>query len=203
MCLRKYGESEENHVNEKEMLEYIPGTVMHKSKMGNVTGIDFLHKIYYISDGIKLSQVKEITGVDGTTLQNWVKRGWLLNPVNKAYGIDQLARILIINMMRDTVQLSRISFLLKYINGSVESRDDDIIQESVLYDYICKVLEIWCSQGLGQDLYMTIREVTAGYSERFTGARRRLERALDIIVRAYQATLIKRYTDSLIDEIYE
>lgn len=188
-------------MNEKRMLDYIPGTVMLKEKMGDSTGLEFLGKIFFISDGIKLSQVREVTGVDGTTLQNWVKRGWLLNPVNKAYGIDQLARILIINMMRDTVQLSRISFLLKYINGSVDSREDDIIQESVLYDYICKVLEIWCGSGAETDLRTTIEDVTADYVERFSGARRRLERALEIIVRSYQATLIKRYTDSLIDEI--
>ena len=188
-------------MNEKRMLEYIPGTVMLREKMGDATGFGFLNKIYFISDGIKLSQVKEVTGVDGTTLQNWVKRGWILNPVNKTYSMDQLARILIINMMRDTVQLSRISFLLKYINGSVESREDDIIQESVLYDYICKVLEIWCQSNTDKDLRITVSEVTADYVERFGGARRRLEKALEIIVRAYQATLIKRYTDSLIDEI--
>lgn len=182
------------------MLEYIPGTVMSKEKMGDVTGLEFLKKIYFISDGIKLSQVREVTGVDGTTLQNWVKRGWLLNPINKSYCMDQLACILIINMMRDTVQLSRISFLLKYINGSVETKDDDIIQESVLYDYICKVLEIWCDGG-EHDLRETVARVTADYVERFSGARQRLERALEIIVRSYQATLIKRYTDSLIDEI--
>lgn len=183
------------------MLEYIPGTVMPREKMGDATGLEFLQKIYFITDGIKLSQVREISGVDGTTLQNWVKRGWLLNPVNKMYGIDQLARILIINMMRDTVQLSRISFLLRYINGSVESRDDDIIQESVLYDYICKVLEIWCTSDSAVDLRQTIADVTKDYRERFGGARRRLERALEIIVRSYQATLIKRFTDTLFEEI--
>lgn len=188
-------------MNERRMLEYVPGTMMLSEKMGDITGLEFLKKIYFISDGIKLSQVKEITGVDGTTLQNWVKRGWILNPVNKAYGMDQLARILIINMMRDAVQLSRISFLLKYINGSVDSREDDIIQESILYDYICKVLESWCSSGSGSDLRMIIADITYDYKERFTGARRRLERALEIIVRAYQATLIKRFTDSLFEEI--
>lgn len=188
-------------MNENRMLEYIPGTVMLRDKMGDVTGLEFLKKIYFITDGIKLSQVREITGVDGTTLQNWVKRGWILNPVNKTYGIDQLARILIINMMRDTVQLSRISFLLKYINGSVDSRDDDIIQESLLYSYICKVLDIWCSSGSDVDLRITIANVTADYKERFGGARRRHERALEIIVRSYQATLIKRFTDTLFDEI--
>ena len=188
-------------MNENRMLEYIPGTVMTREKMGNVVGLEFLRKIFFITDGIKLSQIREITGVDGTTLQNWVKRGWILNPVNKMYGIDQLATIMIINMMRDTVQLSRISFLLKYINGSVETKDDDIIQESVLYDYICKVLDIWCSNDSGIDLRTIIADVTADYKEIFRGARRRLERALEIIVRAYQATLIKRFTDSLFDDI--
>lgn len=183
------------------MLEYIPGTTMLREKMGGIAGIEFLKKIYFISDGIKLSQVKEISGVDGTTLQNWVKRGWILNPINKAYGMDQLARILIINMMRDAVQLSRISFLLKYINGSVDSKDDDIIQESLLYDYICKVLEAWCRNGAGSDLRVIIADITYDYNERFSGARRRLERALEIIVRAYQATLIKRFTDTLFEEI--
>lgn len=188
-------------MNEGKMLEFIPGTIMFREKMGNAVGLEFLRKIYYITDGIKLSQIREITGVDGTTLQNWIKRGWLLNPINKMYGIDQLARILIINMMRDTVQLSRISFLLKYINGSIDTVDDDIIQESVLYDYICKVLDIWCSSDADVDLRITIANVTRDYKERFGGARRRLERALEIIVRSYQATLIKRFTDTLFDEI--
>ena len=126
----------------EEMTEFVPGTVMARSASDNATGMEFLHRVYFVSDGIKLSQLREISGVDGTTLQNWVKRGWLLNPVNKLYGIDQLARILIINMMRDTVQLSRISFLLSYINGRIDTADDDIVQESVLYDYICRVLDI-------------------------------------------------------------
>ena len=59
---------------------YIPGTVLNREKMGGVTGDAFLSKIFFVTDGIMLGQIREITGVDGTTLQNWVKRGWLMRP---------------------------------------------------------------------------------------------------------------------------
>ena len=32
--------------------EYIPGTILRRDAMGDVTGIDFLNKIFFISDGI-------------------------------------------------------------------------------------------------------------------------------------------------------
>jgi DNA-binding transcriptional MerR regulator len=146
-----------------------------------------------------LAQVREITGIDGTTLQNWLKRGWVASPAKKAYSKEHLARILIINMLRDTMQLSQIIFLLTYVNGN--DPRDSIIPESLLYDYICKVLEAWCRNGAGSDLRVIIADITYDYNERFSGARRRLERALEIIVRAYQATLIKRFTDTLFEEI--
>ena len=185
----------------EEMTEFVPGTVMARSASDNATGMEFLHRVYFVSDGIKLSQLREISGVDGTTLQNWVKRGWLLNPVNKLYGIDQLARILIINMMTDTVQLSRISFLLSYINGRIDTADDDIVQESVLYDYICRVLDIIDPDAPDARLRHVIAEVTSDYEERFPGAGDRLTTALEIIVRAYQATILKRHTDKLFEKI--
>lgn len=181
--------------------EYIPGTILLRERMGGATGLEFLRRVYYITDGIKLSQVREISGLDGSTLQNWVKRGWILNPVNKTYGIDQLARILIINMMRDTVRLSRISFLLRYINGSLDTTDDDIASESALYDYICRVLDGMNNGEAKGNMHDVIAYATSGYIERFDGARGRLERALEIIACSYRATQIKRYTDELLDEL--
>ena len=53
----------------------IPGTLMDKVKMGNVTGMEFLEKIFYITDGIMLSQIRALSGIDGSTPQNWTKRG--------------------------------------------------------------------------------------------------------------------------------
>ena len=119
----------------------IPGTRLSKADMGNVTGLDFLSKVFYISDGVMLSQIREVSGIDGSTLQNWTKRGWVENARLKKYNIDQVAHILIINMLRSCIQLDKIAFLLHYINGRVDDRSDDIIRDSVLYDYICRILE--------------------------------------------------------------
>ena len=88
---------------------YIPGTVVDRTKMNGAAGESFLDKVFYITEGIMLTQVREITGIDGTTLQNWLKRGWVASPKGKYYTKEHLARILLIAMMRDTMQLARVS----------------------------------------------------------------------------------------------
>ena len=183
--------------------ELIPGTILHRSQMGDVTGLEFLSKIFFISDGVMLTQIREISGIDGSTLQNWTKRGWVANSKLKKYDINQIAHILIINMLRSCMQLDRIASLIQYINGSVDDRSDDIIEDSVLYDYICKILDKLmtydlCSLG---SIRQAIEEETAGYKEVMPGARERLSRALEVIVVAYYASLIKKHADSLTEEL--
>lgn len=184
--------------------EFIPGTKLLRSGLGGVTGIDFLSKIFFISDGIMLTQIREISGIDGSTLQNWTKRGWVENSKLKRYSIDQVAHILIINMLRSCMQLDKIAALIQYINGSVNDRSDDIIADSQLYDYICRILDRLmsydvCSLG---SVRKAICEITSGYTENMSGARERLTNALEIIVIAYYAALIKKHSDSLLDTLF-
>ena len=181
----------------------IPGTRLRKAEMGNVTGMEFLSKVFFISEGIMLSQIREVSGIDGSTLQNWTKRGWVANAKLKKYNIDQVAHILIINMLRSCIQLDRIAFLLHYINGRVDDRSDDIIRDSVLYDYICRILERLgeqetCSMSSIKEV---IADQIAGYEEAIPGAHTRLAHALEIIVVAYYAALIKRHSDELLTDL--
>ena len=181
----------------------IPGTILDRKQMGDVTGLEFLNKIFYISDGIMLSQIREISGIDGSTLQNWTKRGWVANSKLKRYDIDQLAHILIINMLRSCMQLDRIAFLIKYINGSVDDRQDDIISDSELYDYICRILDRIVAGGMAEsDLPEYISQETCNYREKVGGARRRLNIALEIILTAYYAALIKQKADNMLERLY-
>ena len=184
-------------------LTQIPGTVLERQKMGGVTGMEFLNKIFFISDGIMLAQIREIAGVDGSTLQNWLKRGWVVNPVNKMYNKEQLSRILIINILRDTMQLSDISFVLTYVNGDTARQEDDIISESRLYDYICRLVDMLTGMGeLTRDtLRDQIEECTSDYVEKMSGARRRLNSALEIIILSLYANVIKRHADTLIEKL--
>ncbi|MEA4831192.1 MAG: DUF1836 domain-containing protein [Oscillospiraceae bacterium] len=181
----------------------IPGTVLEKISMGNVTGIEFLDKIFYITDGIMLAQIKEISGIDGSTLQNWVKRRWIPNPKNKKYSKDTVARILIVNMMRKSLSLEKIDFLLKYINGDLNCCDDDIIPESVLYGYICDIIErmMEIEDASGETLRGCIEKYTEKYEEKVTGARRRLISALEIIVVSYYSTMLQLYCNELYEKL--
>ena len=181
----------------------IPGTILKRKDMGNVTGIEFLNKIFYITDGIMLTEIREISGIDGTTLQNWTKRGWVANSKLKRYNKDQLAHILIINMLRSCMQLDRIAFLIRYINGSVTDRTDDIIRDAELYDYICRILDKLMEGGScnPEGLRRCIAELTKDYKEKITGARRRLEKALEIIVFAYYASILKQHSDRMTEKL--
>ena len=173
----------------------IPGTILKKSAMGNTTGLDFLQKIFYITDGIMMSQIRSISGID--------KRNWVANAKLKKYDIDQVAHILIINMLRSCMQLDRIAFLIRYINGNVDSHGDDIIRDSILYDYICRIIDRLTESDTvpEQSIKRYIAEVTADYDEKISGARKRLERALEIIIIAYYASLMKQRSDALLEEL--
>ena len=178
----------------------IPGTRLKKNDMGNVTGLEFLSKVFYISEGVMLSQIREVSGIDGSTLQNWTKRGWVANARLKKYNIDQVAHILIINMLRSCIQLDHIAFLLQYINGKIEDTSDDIIRDSVLYDYICRILEALTREDTASKatIKAVIAEQIADYKEAMPGARDRLATALEIIVTAYYAALIKKSSDEML-----
>lgn len=180
---------------------FIPGTIVDRSKMNGAAGESFLDKVFYITDGIMLTQVREITGIDGTTLQNWLKRGWVASPRGKYYTKEHLARILLIAMMRDTMQLGKIAEVLSYINGKVGDETDDIIPESVLYGYVCRVVDILAdgdSAGLNA-LDTAVDTVLADYEERYAGAKKRLTRGISIIVTAYYATLVKHHAEDMIE----
>ena len=178
----------------------IPGTRLKKHDMGNVTGLEFLSKVFYISEGVMLSQIREVSGIDGSTLQNWTKRGWVANARLKKYNIDQVAHILIINMLRSCIQLDHIAYLLQYINGKIDDTSDDIIRDSVLYDYICRILEALTREDVASKA--TIKDVItrqiADYEEATPGAHNRLSTALEIIVTAYYAALIKKSSDEML-----
>lgn len=186
---------------ESEQVNNIPGTILNRDKMDGATGLEFLDKVFFITDKIMLAQIREITGIDGTTLQNWLKRGWVGTPNKKSYTKEHLARILIINMMRDTMQLSRIIFILQYVNG--KSEEDKIVKESVLYGYICKVLDRLSENGeiSGAGIDGIISDVLSDYEELVSGAGRRLSVGIKVITITYYSALIKAEAEAILDSL--
>jgi hypothetical protein len=176
----------------------IPGTNLKRADLGGLTGKAFLDQLFMVSDGVMLSQIRKIAGIDGSTLQNWTKRGWVPNAQLKRYGVDQVAHILLINMLRSCLQLERIMWLFQYVNGVLEDRSDDIITASGLYDAICKTLDYLDAEEecTIESIRPMIERAIVDYVEPVEGARERLTNALEIIVGSYCASMIKRASDA-------
>ena len=62
---------------------FLPGTVFPVEDVGREGGRAFFDKVFFVSEHIMLSHIREITGLDAMALQNWVKRKWVPNPERK------------------------------------------------------------------------------------------------------------------------
>lgn len=142
------------------MLETIPGTVLKFNSAVADDCYSVIAPLLTVTKGLTLAQVRELTGLESSTIQNWVKRGWVKNPKEKRYGEEQLMRIVLINMMRGSMQLEQIAFLMSYINGSVEDRSDDILPDRELFNILCSIIYI-CEQNSISDTQYLDRVIDA------------------------------------------
>ena len=59
----------------------MPGTVMPFPNRAEAP-FAVIEEMLLAAGGFSLSQLSALTGLEGTTIQNWVKRGWILKPKN-------------------------------------------------------------------------------------------------------------------------
>ena len=122
------------------MNRLIPGTTMKFSEQARESAFSLISPVLEATGGLTLSQLSKLTGLEGTTLKNWIKRGWVSATKGKKYSEKQILRILLINMLRKAMKLEDIANLMRYINGDVEDTSDDIVEEVLLYDMLCRII---------------------------------------------------------------
>ena len=110
----------------------LPGTTL-EGLRSNADRTDGLFQSMFLAGGMVLSQVASITGLEPYTIQNWVKRGFLTPPKNKRYDMEQVCRIININMLKGALPLEQTCSLLSYINGALDDESDDLIDDTRLY----------------------------------------------------------------------
>lgn len=166
-------------------MEYLPGTILPWTSAGKRPAFSLLDPIFAVSgEGLLLSQITSLTGLSAPTVQNWVKRGWVSNPVNKRYSPLHVARILLINLLRPAMRLEQIAAVLTMINGSVDNRADDIIPETKLYNDLCDAIlaldrqKAFCYESVAS----LVDEQLKGYEEPVPGAKARLSQALTLML---------------------
>ena len=142
----------------------------------------------FLGGGVALSQITGITGLESYTVQNWVKRGFLPSPIQKRYNINQLCRILIICMLRHTLQMEQICGLLRYINGDLDNTADDMIDDSQLYFMFVALAADFSNRHGDLSHREAIDAALIGYREPVPGARERVRKVLGIMLTAWAAS---------------
>ncbi len=184
------------------MRKVLPGTTI-EVDLRRPDAADAVLSPLFLTGGLMLSQVSQLTGLEPYVIQNWVKRGYLSPPQRKKYSRRQFCRILVINMLKDALQLEKICKLISYFNGSLSDESDDLIDDAYLYGSLCRLigrledtplpsegeLEVWCT------------EVLSDYGEPRPGARAQVSRGMRVILTAYLAARLKQEAECLLGEL--
>ena len=166
---------------------YIPGTTL-EGLRSIADRTDGLFQSLFLAGGLMLSQVASITGLEPYTIQNWVKRGFLSPPRNKRYDMEQVCRIIIINMLKGALPLEQICSLISYINGSLTDESDDTIDDAALYFKFVSLAARARHIGGSKEWGEAIDEVMSDYEEPIPGAKMRIVKVLRIMLTAWIAS---------------
>lgn len=178
----------------------IPGTALQIPRQ-EADQIQGQFRAMFLAGGIALGQVCSITGLEPYTVQNWVKRGFLVPPERKRYSLRQLCRIIIINMLKGVLPMERICSLLTYINGQLDDESDDMIDDSWLYFMFLRLAVRVKELDQPQQQEAIIESVMEGYAEPVPGAKKRVEQVLRIMLLAYLAARMQQEAEKKLDEI--
>jgi DNA-binding transcriptional MerR regulator len=178
----------------------LPGTVIEldRSEAGHVGKI---FDTMFLTGGMTLSQVCNLTGLEAYMVQNWVKRGFLTPPQHKRYNIEQVCRIININMLKSILPMERICGLLSYVNGHLDDTSDDIIQDSQLYTIFVGLAVRAKELDDRVACLRIINEQLADYVEPVPGAKERVAKALEIMLTAWLAAKMRAAAEQMLEEL--
>ncbi|MBR2293949.1 MAG: DUF1836 domain-containing protein [Clostridia bacterium] len=178
------------------MASTFPGTTIETTSLEKGSSRRLFEGIF-ATGGITLSQVSIMTGLEPYVIQNWVKRGFLSPPVKRTYSKNQLARIVIINMLRDTLQLEKICSLIQIIGGDSATAADDLIGDDELYHRYVDMLSDPCiritkPQTVQQAAQTAVEELTL-----LPHAKQQLIRILQIMLYAHSASQLRQSAEEM------
>ena len=184
------------------MATTFPGTTIETCSLKKGSSKQMFDGIF-AAGGITLSQVSILSGLEYYLIQNWVKRGFVSSPVKRVYSREQFARIIIINMLRDTLPIEKISSLIHIIGGDPNDRSDDLIGDDELYHrYVDLAAEAGGKVITDPEAILAAVERSASsYDEPIPGARKRLIKILQVMAFAHFASVSRRAAEEILSKL--
>jgi DNA-binding transcriptional MerR regulator len=178
----------------------LPGTEI-RLERSEANQVSRLFETMFLTGGMTLGQVCSLTGLEAYMVQNWVKRGFLTSPSRKRYSLEQVCRIININMLKSILPMERICGLLSYVNGDLDDESDDIILDSRLY-YIFVRLAVRARElDDRQACRRIIEEELSDYTEPMPGAKDRVVKALEIMLTAWLAAKMRAVAEEMLQQL--
>lgn len=171
-------------------MQKLPGTLIPVERPDPVYVASLLETLF-AGGGLVLSQVTAYIGAEGYSVQNWVKRGFVSAPVAKRYTKRQFCRLAIINMLKDSIPISEITWMLSYINGDLSDESDDIVGDDALYLYFVSMLQALRTDDEAEVKSAALR-ATANYKEPIPGGAEKVREVLTIMYYAYRSAELSR-----------
>lgn len=168
----------------------IPGTTL-TGRRADAGRVEERFQGLFLAGGLTLSQVASITGLENHTIQNWVKRGFLPPPQNKRYDMEQLCRIININLLKGILPLEQIGKLMEYLNGDLADESDDLVDDTMLFFLFVKLASRVQLLGPSEELESALKVMTRDFPETVPGTREKLKNVLRVMVNAWMASHFK------------
>ena len=178
----------------------IPGTTL-EAHRNEADRTPQLFSSMFLAGGMVLSQVATVTGLEPYTIQNWVKRGFLSPPVAKRYNMEQVCRIINLNLLKGALPLEQTVSLMTYINGDLTSEEDDLIDDTVLYFKFVSLAARARHIGGTKEWGEALTEVMENYAEPYPGAKEKVKKVLQIMLTAWIVSQLREQTNQMISQL--
>ena len=178
----------------------IPGTTL-TAERDQADAVENLFQPLFLAGGLTLSQVSSITGLEPYTIQNWVKRKFLAPPQGKRYDIEQVCRLININILKGTMPLEQIIHLMRYLNGDLTSEADDLVDDTMLFFFFVRLAARARYIGGSKAWDEALVEITETYQEPVPGGREKLIKVLKIMLTVWCANMLKNQAETMIAQL--
>ena len=124
-----------------------------------------------------------------------------LHPRGKKYDMEQLCRIINLNLLKGGLPLEQCCSLMTYINGCLADESDDLVDDSKLYFMFVRLAARARQIGGNEDWDEALQEVTADYREPVPGAREKLIKVLRIMLTVWMANSLRTSAETMIAQL--
>ncbi len=170
----------------------LPGTLIPVSK-NHLENIKQVFDPMFLSGGMQLRQVMNLTGVEAHTVQNWVKRGFVASPVKKIYDQDRFVRLAFLNYFKDVFSLEGIISLLKMAD-----------QDNTVYAAFCSLLALSPVDPIRSETKFNeiIDNAISGHDFNYSKtSREQVRRLLTILYTAHLSIILKKEAERMAQDI--